>query len=824
MATLFCDYVDGNDLYGGDSFAVTATGTDMGTNGTGAVTSASAAFTGALIGRYISVCNGATLLGTYVISAVPSGTSLTLVAISGGNGTASLTTGTNRTYYIGGRWKTLTTGASAARLLPGDTVRLKASPYPTSLGVTGAWTNGPIGASKTITGATNASPIVITSASHGLSNGMYVVVSGILGNTAANGVFKIQNVATNTLELVGSTGNGAYSSGGTFFDCSCMIVELSAALTQNIDVCDVAWTPSANVTVAVDTTAHKQGCKASNIVIAAGFTTGLAAYKATGTLDLSGYQQVSFWVRSSVILTAGVLSLRLCSDTAGVTTVNTIAIPAIPVANFWQCVTVDLAGALGASIQSVALYADSDPGAVSILLDNIIACKASSAADSLTLSSLIGKNTANETWYPIQSINGTIVKLDCGSATLTNAGRGYTGATETVTTYKRECVLTTPVASGSTLESFTESGVAGSVSLYSGGWNRTDMSTQDGETWFNGQNGGGNAFSLTNRSFITIEKISAVRYVTGFGGNTPTFYTIRDCHLNGNGNYGFSVNPNVFGTIEDCWFVANSVAGAVLRGAAEVTISNCRIDGNVTNGNGAVLVLSGHRNLLLDGCLLRNNNQAAVSGGGNAATNDTSLFRMRNCTTENNSAAAIYLAPGDCEVKDCQFGEAVPILHHISIGVGRFSNNRGVIINHNNVLGDQRIYADGGTILSESTVRHTASGIAWKMSPTSADRSSVYPLDFKLTPIGVAANALVTVSVWLRRTNTALTGMLVVRGGQLAGVPNDVSAAMTAAADTWEEVSLSFTPTEAGTIEVEVWAYGGTTYSLYVDDFNPTQA
>ena len=67
-----------------------------------------------------------------------------------------------------------------------------------------------------ITAASNAAPIVITAASHGLSNGDKVTVSGVLGNTAANGRWTVANVTANTFELQGSTGNGAYTSGGHF--------------------------------------------------------------------------------------------------------------------------------------------------------------------------------------------------------------------------------------------------------------------------------------------------------------------------------------------------------------------------------------------------------------------------------------------------------------------------------------------------------------------------------------------------------------------------------------------------------------------------------
>lgn len=67
---------------------------------------------------------------------------------------------------------------------------------------------------KTITGATNASPIVITAAAHGFSDGDAVTVQNVAGNTAANGVWIIDNPATSTFELQGSTGNAAYVSGG----------------------------------------------------------------------------------------------------------------------------------------------------------------------------------------------------------------------------------------------------------------------------------------------------------------------------------------------------------------------------------------------------------------------------------------------------------------------------------------------------------------------------------------------------------------------------------------------------------------------------------
>lgn len=75
--------------------------------------------------------------------------------------------------------------------------------------------------SATVAGATNASPIVITtSAAHGFATGDTVDVSGVTGNTAANGEWTIAVVNATRFSLTGSAGNGAYAGGGTAVDTS----------------------------------------------------------------------------------------------------------------------------------------------------------------------------------------------------------------------------------------------------------------------------------------------------------------------------------------------------------------------------------------------------------------------------------------------------------------------------------------------------------------------------------------------------------------------------------------------------------------------------
>lgn len=69
--------------------------------------------------------------------------------------------------------------------------------------------------SLTVSGASNATPIEITTtAPHLLTNGDVVDVTGVGGNTAANGQWAISVVDGTHFLLVGSAGNGAYTSGG----------------------------------------------------------------------------------------------------------------------------------------------------------------------------------------------------------------------------------------------------------------------------------------------------------------------------------------------------------------------------------------------------------------------------------------------------------------------------------------------------------------------------------------------------------------------------------------------------------------------------------
>lgn len=66
-----------------------------------------------------------------------------------------------------------------------------------------------------VTGATNTAPILLTVVAHGYKTGDAIIVSGVGGNTAANGAWNITVIDDDTIRLEGSKGNAAFTSGGS---------------------------------------------------------------------------------------------------------------------------------------------------------------------------------------------------------------------------------------------------------------------------------------------------------------------------------------------------------------------------------------------------------------------------------------------------------------------------------------------------------------------------------------------------------------------------------------------------------------------------------
>jgi hypothetical protein len=799
--------------------------------------------------QYLSIFNGSTY-SAYYINRVISSTSLELLAIA--NGTALANQSVDRQYFIGGRYKTLTTGTSSARLNSGDIVRVMGSPDPTSIG-NATWTSNIVQSTKNITSSTNASPININLSTHGYVTGDTVIITGHATNTNANGTWIITRVDNNNFTLNGSTGNGVGGSTGTARLRNNTVVTLASSVTQNVASCGnrgegrTAWTQSSNITATLNTSDYKEGDCSDSIDVAAAFTTGLAAYKATGTLNLSGYQQLSFWIKQTAgtIGASGAISLALCSDTLGATPVNTFNIENLLVLNRWTPITINLATNLGTSIQSIALYVNTDNGAQTFLLSNIIACKASSSSDSLTLQSLIGKNISTDTFYAIQSINGSRVMLDQDptATPVSTSLRGYCDgsvSSSTVNTFKRETIKTIMATTNTTqVQTMTRGGTSyadGSFTnvLYEGGWDRSSMSVQNLETWFDGRNGLGYGLYFTNTYWNSCNKISFVRYFQSIEALGGWGYSFSNGHFNNNSSIGFQWNSPTRVTMNNVFSNNNAANNINFTNPNLSSINNVVINNSSANGvnfwygasNNLVSNINAHNNasygIYFDAAVnnsIRNSffNLNSVQGlrlqtgsGGN---------KFINCATSGNVSNGVgYYLANDNYFTNYIGAESSPFAI-----TNYWSNNKIISQNHNNTANFHLITTEYGTIYSTVAVRYSNSGFAWALAPTNVFRDRFYPLDFKIATVAVNANSLVVIRAWVRRSNINLTMGLRIKANQIAGVSNDITSYMSAAADTWQQVTLTFTPTETGVVEILAECFGGTTYTGYIDDISITQ-
>ena len=141
---------------------------------------------------------------------------------------------------------------------------------------------------------------------------------------------------------------------------------------QVVDSCDSAWTAKANVTATEELAIKKEGTASAKLVIADVFTTGLVATHDFSAIDISGYNSISFWIRSTSNLNKGVLQLVYDEDAACASPSQSTDIPALK-ADTWTKVSLTLSAAAADrnAVISVGINGVSDPGAITIYVDDV---------------------------------------------------------------------------------------------------------------------------------------------------------------------------------------------------------------------------------------------------------------------------------------------------------------------------------------------------------------------------------------------------------------------------------------------------------------------
>lgn len=798
-------------------------------------------------------------------------------------------------------WKTITLGATAARIAPGDVIRIAKSPAPYSIG-NGTWTDCPstgfVYTNKAISSSTNASPIEITtSAAHGYSTGDIIYISGHTTNTTANGAWKITYVSTTKFTLDGSVGVGTGGAAGNCNIITSKAVVLATAQTADIDRCEVAWTANGSGDVspvaltAVATDAKEGGYCMKFTLDAAVQTSTMQAYKAITSTNFSTYQKISFWIKNEAAIVDNNWLIALCSDTAGATPVDVFRVTAIPSTTQWVPLTLareysvaftggtgtaptagttvtgasssstavvirttlssgtwaggDAAGTifvhtrsaafqseqvnfssdhfhiggdfaqgnLGSAIQSIAIYSDSaNTGMASkyIYLDNFIACTTSG----LNLQSLISKNSSEqggtEGWYGIQSINGVIVLLDNGANTKANAGQGYSGTPATATTYARE-TFKTALASASTtvVQEVMDSGTFGTNIEFQGGYN-TGTSEQTGETFFDGMNGLGYGLQLSSKAYVTLNCLNMCRYYYGLYLISSNSLTTDIKFINNNGFgsiYLSAVNTTTFANLG---FLNNNTNGGL-----NFLSSNNNTFTSITslNNSGSYGInLSGSSYNIFKSIGSLNNN---VNFGVNSATSLNNLFSIGS----SNKGTAISMDYGDIYLINTTLTQST----EFSIAAGA-TNNWIYSLNHDNQLANHWMFTYNATVNWQATTVHSTEPGSWKTAITGSARTTQYPVKLKVAEVAVAADAQVTVTAWVKKDHATNVGCKLIHYATTGIASSEASA--TKAGDTdWQQLTIQFTPGEAGVAEIylETW-YVADNSNTYIGTITATQA
>jgi hypothetical protein len=350
---------------------------------------------------------------------------------------------------------------------------------------------------------------------------------------------------------------------------------------------------------------------------------------------------------------------------------------------------------------------------------------------------------------------------------------------------------------------------------FQGGYD-TITNEQDGETFFDGLSGWGYGLGLNTKSYITLNYLNFSRYYSGvyfYYSNNNTIITLSN--VNNNINYGLYFNFSNNNTVTTISNANNNNSFGVAFYS-----SNNNIITTLTNANNGVnfgvSFWYSNNNTIITLSNANNNSQYGVEFD-NSNNNSIKIL-----STTGNAAGGIYNPTGINYLYNALIAEGVEVGAYTN-----FANSR-IFSHKHDQTAYHRIFTDGGQIDSVDTDRVGGTGIMWKLAVTSTNRASNYPLDLKIARIACVANKLVTVKAYMKITNTTdILGALICRGGQLTGVESDVKTNASTADTNWHEVTITFTPTQAGVVEIEAWAWwvaSTADESVYVEDMTITQA
>lgn len=618
--------------------------------------------------------------------------------------------------------------------------------------------------------------------------------------------------AADDIRVMGSEDPIASGCDGTFVKGNAAIAVSPALPVQQIEACDSGWTASANITAAY-TGVRVEGAGSLNLTPVAAFTTGKAAYKALAgaPLDLSAFDVISFVFRTTAVnTTTDGWVLNLCSDATGDVPVHSVpfggdfangSVGTGVTANHWVAASLYVPGGLGAGINSISLSTTIDPGTTSIRIDNVIV---STHASGIKHSAVVGKNTVDEPeWWPIAAITDSQITL--GGTTFSISGWdtapvGYYslnyGAAELWFQPTLPAIITAErtLAGTNTINSLT------------GGWNRTDMSTQDRKSIWNGQ---GNGALVTRGSSAyqinTISDIYACR-VNGAVLLGVARYTERVAGIGGTSGALFNYDSSNY--TDKAKIHVDYYTGCV--GQSFPFGSNGRIpDINLGPIYGAYTTSSA-------------NNLAFSSSVNTKAFSPAALIKVGRMYGGGGRALSLdgpFLISG-LELQDIPDTDLiVNTTANAGLINGSFTEplRASFIVSYTGEVWTRKgRYTFLGNSLVQNSVTHVDPTALQMIAKSNAVANQ--PFTQSIGKFYGTAGVPITIKAWGYKQAGITAGLLIpayMVGGENADLTDNIVANTT-----WEELELTVTPTEDGVIEVFGYCYGTTNNSAYFTEIS----
>ena len=407
-------------------------------------------------------------------------------------------------------------------------------------------------------------------------------------------------------------------------------------------------------------------------------------------------------------------------------------------------------------------------------------------------------------WYEV---------ITLGSNTSATLKAKYPSATASGHASQKLGVTDTGAAAGNTaqIQVVSTSGNSSAFLYISGGWDLS-TETQTGHTYFRQvhttfTNRYGYGLYMTGKSYTNISRLHFLRYNSGIYYNSSNNNTCTSPTCNSN-TYGIVYASSSNNTCPSPTCNSNGTSGIYYTTSSNNT---CHSPTCNSNNNSGIYYNSSNNNTCTSPTC--NSNTYGIY----YATSSNN-FIYGTLSTTGNSTAGIFSNSGYNFIAEASIAESTR-----ATGFTNYTDGRVYI---NDMGGQSYVYTDNGNIVTQNATAG-GTGREWKFSPTNATRNSVYPLWLPMARFAVASSGQVTVTAYFKKSGTGVDGALRCRYGQIAwsdaaqdiivNCPNNTSR---------NQVTLQFTPTEAGVVEVEAlaWYVNSTSQTVIVDDIVISQA